>query len=278
MSGTRLAAMPSAPPPRIGLFDSGVGGLSLLHTLRARVPAARIDYLADSVHAPYGERDDTFILERSLRIADSLFAAGAQALVVACNTATAVAIDELRRRHPQRAIVGIEPGLKPAIAQTCSGRVGIMATTATLRSARWRTLLEREGGGRHVHEQPCPGLAAAIERGDPGDPALAAEVESNCRALRAAGVDVVVLGCTHYPFVRAQIERALGMGVAVIDTADAVAAQVARVVAPADVRWPAAPPAPLPLLQTTGDVQRLRRFASHWLPFEVDVRPAPAEL
>jgi len=261
----------------IGVFDSGVGGVSLLAPLRALLPDARIRYLADSAHAPYGERDEAAIVTRSLRISEHLVAAGAQLLVVACNTATAAAVTELRRVHPGRPIVGIEPGLKPALARSRNGRVGVMATAATLRSARFRALLAREAGARQVHLQACVGLAAAIEHGELDDPQLAATVERHCRPLREAGVDTVALGCTHYPFARSAIEAALGPGVEVVDTSEAVAAQVARVALP--LRG-AAVNAEMPrvLLETTGEVARLRRFATRWLAFEFQVDAAPADL
>lgn len=259
------------------MFDSGVGGLSLLGALRARLPGASIHYVADSAHAPYGELDDDAIVQRSTRIAAHLVAQCAQLIVVACNTATAAAVAELRRIHPTLPIIGIEPGLKPALATSRNGRVGIMATSATLRSPRFRALLAREGSGASVHLQACVGLAAAIEHGEIEDPLVAQSVERHCRPLREAKVDTVALGCTHYPFVRAAIEQALGTGVVVIDTADAVAAQVARRCAGLP-EASSASGASTCLLETTGDADRLRRFAARWLPFEVKVRAAPADL
>lgn len=262
---------------RIGLFDSGIGGLSVLAAVRAVLPHAHLHYVADSAWAPYGELETPAIRERALRIAHHLAAGGAQVIVVACNTATAAAVAELRAQLAPRPIVGVEPGIRPALARTRNGRVGVMATRSTLASARFRALLEREAAGRRVHLQACVGLADAIEAGALDDPALAALVEAHCRPLREAGVDAVALGCTHYPFVREAIQRALGPEVVVIDTSSAVAAQVARVAASLP---PLAGPdaAPGCLLQTTGDVQRLQRFAAHWLPFAVHVEAAPADL
>jgi len=274
-----VPAVPSSTPwtGRIGLFDSGVGGLSILPALRERVPAAGIHYVADSAHAPYGELSDAAIRLRAGRIAQHLVDQGAQVVVVACNTATAMAVDELRNRFAQLPIVGIEPGLRPALARTRNGRVGVMATTATLRSARFRALLEREASGQSVHLQACTGLAAAIEQGDLDDPHLAGVIEQHCGALRAAGVDTVALGCTHYPFARAAIERALGPSIAVIDTAQAVAAQVARV-CETTTAVPSPGRAPACLLQTTGDAALLQRFAARWLAIDADITAAPAGL
>lgn len=264
-----------SPSPRIGVFDSGVGGLSLLRALHRRLPHACLHYVADSAYAPYGERDEAEIRERSLRIAAHLVAEGATLLVLACNTATAAAIDTLRARWPGIPVVGIEPGLKPALAATRCGRVGVMATSATLRSARFRSLLAREAGDRSVHLQACTGLADAIERHDPGDSRLTDLVERHCAPLRAAGVDAVALGCTHYPLVIDAIRHALGTAVRVIDTSDAVAEQVARRFGAAST---GADPCPAALLETTGNVARLQAVASHWLDFAFFVQPAPAAL
>lgn len=253
--------------PRIGVFDSGVGGLSLLRALHHRVPGAALHYVADSAYAPYGERSEDQIRERSLRIAAHLLAEHADMLVVACNTATAAAVEALRGRWPGVPVVGIEPGLRPAIAASRRGSVGVMATATTLRSERFRALLAREALGSEVHLQACTGLADAIERLEPGDVALGALIERHCEPLRDAGVDAVALGCTHYPLVRAQIEHALGGGVCVIDTSEAVAEQVARRLGPAP-----AGTAPVEL-ETTGDPARLQSVARRWLDFDVVVRP-----
>jgi glutamate racemase len=260
---------PAPPPSCIGIFDSGVGGLSILQAVRTRLPEAPLRYVADSAFAPYGERDDAEILRRSERITDHLVAHGARLVVVACNTATAVAIDRLRAIHPQVAFVGVEPGVRPAVAASRCGHIGVMATTATLRSARFEALLAREAVACRVHLQACPGMASAIEHGHRHDPELLALIAHHAGFVRDAGVDVVALGCTHYPFVRAEIQRALGDGVRVIDTADAVAAQVARL-------WQAGQgPGPATcLLEATGDTGRLAEFAERWLGLEAGMTPA----
>ena len=263
-----------SPTPRIGVFDSGVGGLSLLRALHRRLPHAALHYVADSAYAPYGERDEAEIRARSLLIAGHLVAQGATLLVVACNTATAAAVEALRARWPAMAVVGIEPGLKPALAATRCGRVGVMATSATLRSARFHALLSREAGDRFVHLQACTGLADAIERHDPGDAALTDLIERHCAPLRAAGVDAVALGCTHYPLVVDEIQRALGASVRIIDTSEAVAEQVARRLGLASAG--AAPCSAL--LETTGDTARLQSVASRWLDFGFAVEQAPTVL
>jgi glutamate racemase len=286
-------ARPDEPPPlrrlRLGVFDSGVGGLSVLRDLQRELPHAALLYLADSGHAPYGERSDGHVTERSHRVAGWLVEQRVDALVIACNTATAVAAASLRAAYPELSIVGVEPGLKPAVALAAQrgrghghghgARIGVMATPATLRSAKFMRLLDAHAGGARVHLQPCPGLAHAIETHDAGSPALLEAIEASCAPLRTAGVDVVVLGCTHYPLVHAQIARALGDGVAIVDTAEAVARQAARRCAQIEVargaafvRSPCAEPA---RLCTTGDAARLRRVAERWLPFGFELAALP---
>lgn len=250
--------------PCIGVFDSGVGGLSVLHALHRALPHAPLLYVADSGHAPYGERDDAHVLERSHRIARFLRERGAQMLVVACNTATAVAAPSLRAEHADWPIVGIEPGVKPAAVLTHNGHIGVMATSVTLRSARFRRLLAAHGAHATVHLQPCPGLAHAIEGGDLGSYELAALVERHTAPLRAAACDVVVLGCTHYSYAAPLIQTALGEKVRLVDTADAVARHTATLAS----RLPHAPPrldeASL-RFWTSGDTARLSVLVARWL-------------
>lgn len=250
------------------MFDSGVGGLSILQAVRERLPRAPICYVADSAHAPYGERSDSEVLDRGQRITAHLLAQGACVVVLACNTATAVAIDALRAAHPHVRFVGVEPGVRPAVAASAKRHIGVMATTATLRSDRFQALLRRDATGCQVHLQACRGLAAAIERGRRDDPELRALIERNAGEVRDAGVDVVALGCTHYPFVRTEIEHVLGAGVRVIDTSDAVAAQVARV-------WPenSKPAIGACRIATTGRPEQLADFVAQWLSLQADLEP-----
>lgn len=260
-----------APPAlRIGLFDSGVGGLSVLRALQTLAPHAELLYVADSGHAPYGERDDAFVQQRSLHVAQFLRGQGVQVLVVACNTATASAIALLRHTHAGLPIVGVEPGIKPAVALSRNGRIGVLATEGTLRSEKFRRLMHAHAGQAQLHLQPCPGLALAIEQGDLDGPAVRDLVARFCEPLRQQ-VDTVVLGCTHYAFVARHIQAALGPDVRLVDTADAVARQALAQCTP-----PTAAPAGRVHLWTSADAAALRRIAQRWLPFGVSVAALPA--
>lgn len=272
---------PQDPPAstaacRIGVFDSGVGGLSVLRALRRDLPRAEFHYVADSAHAPYGERSEAYVIERSRALARFLIAQGAQLLVVACNTATAAAVAALRSDEPGRPIVGVEPGIKPAVARTRNGRIGVMATRGTLASDKFRRLMETHGTGTQVHLQACPGLAHAIEGGRLDDPALRARVEEHCAPLRALGVDTVVLGCTHYPFAAGLIQQALGPEVVLIDTADAVSRRVRDLAqslgSPPDLQPGAVH------LWSSGPPDALSRIASLWLDPELQARALPPGL
>lgn len=261
----------AAPRPRIGVFDSGVGGLSVLRALQRYLPSATLLYAADSGHAPYGERDPDFVASRASTLAAHLIHQGAQLLVVACNTATAAAIDRLRVEHPHLPIVGVEPGLKPAIALTRNRRIGVMATQATLESPRFRRLLATYADGFCVHLQACIGLASAIESFPPGSDEVMALVDRHTAPLRLAGVDTVVLGCTHYPFAASSIADALGPQITLVDTSDAVARQALRL----SHALPSSAAAPRATLWTSGDPVQLRTMASRWLDFDTDVMPLP---
>jgi glutamate racemase len=217
-----------SPDAPIGVFDSGLGGLSVLRHARAALPAEDFLYVADSGFAPYGERSADWIRARSAELGEFLIARGVKTLLIACNTATAAAAQSLRERWPRLPIIGMEPAVKPAAAATKTGTVGVLATTGTLASSRFAALLDTFGRDVHVVTRPGSGLVEAVERGDFDTPATRAVVASHVEPLVAEGADVIVLGCTHYPFLRPLIEQAAGPGVSVIDTGDAVARQLAR--------------------------------------------------
>jgi glutamate racemase len=218
----------------IGIFDSGVGGLSILRHVRALLPHEHLVYVADSGFAPYGGKPEAVVAERSLSIARFLAGQGAKAIVVACNTATGAAVKLLREALPDLPIVGVEPGLKPAAAATHSGKVGVLATERTLASDKFLHLRDQivESTGTRFLLQPCRGLVDQIELGDLGAPAIVEMLRGYVTPLLDAGADTLVLGCTHYPLVQASIERVIAehgvRGVTLVDTGEAVARQVAR--------------------------------------------------
>lgn len=214
----------------IGIFDSGLGGLTVLRALRARLPAEDFLYFADTRFLPYGDRPEAFLKERGLIIAEALAARGAKALVIACNTATAAAAEAIRAATALP-VVALEPGVKPAAALTRSGVIGVLATTRTLASERFRRLVENHANHVRVLAQPCPGLAEAIEAHGPGSAEVARHLDAFVTPLADAGADVVVLGCTHYPWVADAIAARLPAGVRLIDTGEAVARQLERLLA-----------------------------------------------
>lgn len=216
---------------QVGIFDSGVGGLSVLREIRRALPAESLLYVADSGHVPYGEKTPEFIRARCLHIAEHLLEQGAKALVLACNTATAAAAASLRERYAQVPIIGMEPAVKPAAAATASGVVGVLATTGTLKSARFAALLDRFASGVRVITQPCPGLVERIEAGDLYGPRTRTMLRGWVEPLLAEGCDVLILGCTHYPFIRPLLAELVPDGVRLIDTGAAVACQLRRVLA-----------------------------------------------
>jgi glutamate racemase len=258
-------------PAPIGVFDSGIGGLSILKALRAELPHESFVYFSDSAHAPYGERDGAYVVERSLTIAELLREKhGVKALVVACNTATAVAIGALRARHPDLPVVGVEPAIKPALSQTRTGHIGVLATRRTVGSTKFNELLTTLAHKAHFSVTACDGLAKAIEN----------QNESEIRALiytytSATGIfgsnfgeiDTLVLGCTHYPLEHAAFQLAVGKSVVLVEPGLAVARRVSSVLEnlrkahttpnqPGSVTW----------LGSAADLSPLMGAARHWLP------------
>ena len=223
----------------IGVFDSGVGGLSVLRHIRAHLPGENLMYFADSGYAPYGAKPEHVVAERSLAVAQFLIDHGAKALVVACNTATVAAIKLLRAHFPDLPIVGVEPGLKPAAAASRNGKVGVLATEVTLAGEKFLALREQisSASGAEFLLRGCPGLVEQIELGELDSAAMRSMLEAYIVPLLDLGADTLVLGCTHYPFVRASIEevvaKAVEREVVLVDTGDAVARQIARLLAAA---------------------------------------------
>ena len=226
--------MPTAADAAIGIFDSGIGGLSVLRHIHAALPREQLLYFADSGYAPYGDKTEAQIVERSLAIASFLLEQRVKALVVACNTATAAAIQAIRTRWPQLLVVGIEPGLKPAAQLTRSRTVGVLATRSTLASQRFALLQAQMQAQYQVRYLPqaCVGLVDLIEKGELHSPATVQLLERYLAPLLEQGADTLVLGCTHYPFVRPAIESVckslVGETPDIIDTGQAVTRQLQR--------------------------------------------------
>ena len=229
--------MPAAANAPVGIFDSGLGGLSVLRHVRMLLPGETLLYVADSAFAPYGDRPEAEVVARTLAIAGFLVAQGIKALVIACNTATAAAIAAVRERYPALPVVGVEPGLKPAALCSVSRVVGVLATGRTLSSARFQALeaqLSATTGVRFL-SQACSGLADQVEKGELRSAATSALVGRYVEPLVRQGADTLVLGCTHYPFLSSLIEaaarRAGASRVMLVDTGEAVARQLHRVLA-----------------------------------------------
>lgn len=211
----------------IGVFDSGVGGLSVLQHIRHTLPEAKLIYVADSAHVPYGDKPASYIEQRAHTLTRFLIEHGADAIVIACNTATAAAAASLRNQFTLP-IIGMEPAVKPAVAATRSGVVGVLATIGTLESARFAALLERYGEEVEIVTQGCPGLVEQVEQGDLHSTTTRALLEHYTAPLLTRGADTLILGCTHYPFLTPLIRAVVGDGITLVDTGAAVARQVQR--------------------------------------------------
>jgi glutamate racemase len=253
--------MASQPAHRIGIFDSGIGGLSVLRAVQQRLPGAHLSYIADSLHTPWGDRPTDWITARCLQLAGWLIDDGAGLVLVACNTGTTQAMAALRAHWPGHRFVGVEPGIKPAVAASRNHRVAVLATTGTLRSARLRHLVDTHADGTQVVQLPCPGLADAIEAAGTQPHALQQQLATIAQAVQQSGADTVVLGCTHYPLVADALQQLLGPGTTLVDTADAIARRVASLVGDA----PASGRAPGLRLFSTANPADLTQAARRWL-------------
>ncbi|CAH0446266.1 glutamate racemase [Ralstonia syzygii] len=243
----------------VGVFDSGLGGLSVLRAIRAELPAESLLYLADSRHAPYGEKSPQFIAERTLRVCGWLVGQGCKALVIACNTATAQAVHLLREQLAVP-VIGVEPGLKPAVATSQSRVVGVLATESTLRSDKFARLLGNVSEDCRVLCQPGYGLVPLIERGDTHSPAVRELLQAYLQPMLEAGADTLVLGCTHYPFLQDAIREIAGDRLTLIDTGHAVARHLGRTLAATQLQATSA--AASPRFLSTADVLPLQAMVA----------------
>jgi glutamate racemase len=244
----------------IGLFDSGVGGLSVLREIRKQFPAEPLLFLADQAHVPYGPRPLEQVRGYAVEITRYLLGQGAGLIVVACNTASAAALHHLRETFPGVPFVGMEPAVKPAAETSQSRRVGVLATPATFQGALYASVVERFAQDVRLLQHTCPGLVGQIEAGRLDTPKTRRILQEALLPMLAEGIDTVVLGCTHYPFVIPLIEQIVGPAVRVIDPAPAVARQVGRMLEAYALRHtPIAvePAVGVMRFVTTGDVRRL---------------------
>ena len=260
----------------VAVFDSGVGGLSVLRHLCQRLPHERILYLADQAHVPYGPRPDAEVRHFAQEITRFFLKQRVKLIVVACNRASAAALDDLRATFPALPFVGMEPAVKPAAAQTRSGKIGVLATAGTFESRRYANLRDRFARQITVLEDSCAGLVPLIERGQLATPETATLVTRVVAPMLDAGADTLVLGCTHYPFVRAAIEAAVqaltDREVSIIDPAPAVARQAGRVLLAHDLHAADAAPGTIEAF-TTGDPEKFAALARQLLGYPLPATP-----
>ncbi|MTI81826.1 MAG: glutamate racemase [Firmicutes bacterium] len=212
----------------IGIFDSGLGGLSIAKEIRKLLPNEDLLYYGDSAYCPYGEKPHEVIKERVFSISNFLLSNGAKILVVACNTASIVSLDEIRKKF-QVPVVGVEPAVKPAVSATKTGTIGVLATGVTLSGDRFSSLVQRYCDKTTVVTQPCPGLVEQVENGKVHNEETQKLLTKYVKPLLEQDADTIVLGCTHYPFLRSKIMEIAGPNVTIIDTGLPVAQQTARV-------------------------------------------------
>lgn len=222
-------AIRPTPSDWIGIFDSGMGGLSILRELLRELPEERLFYFADNLHLPYGPRPLDEVRRFATAIAGGLARLPAKAIVVACNTASAAALKHLRTVYPGIRFVGMEPAVKPAAAESRTGKVGVLATQATFQGELFESVVERFAHDVEVYRQPCPGLAEFIENHPPDHPCLEAMLEKFIAPLAAKGIDNLVLACTHYSLVKEAIERVAGPAIKVVDPSRAIARRTCAV-------------------------------------------------
>jgi glutamate racemase len=257
----------------IGVFDSGVGGLSVFRDIRAALPSEHIIFVADSGHLPYGNKSQSYIQKRARALAGFLKQQHTKAIVIACNTATTASVAELRQSL-DRPVVAVEPAVKPAAVATKTGVVGVLATDGTLHSTRFSDLRQRFAQGVEVVMQPAPGLVEQVEAGDLTGPQTRALVERYTQPLLAAGADAIVLGCTHYPFLRSLIAEVAGPDITVIETGVAVTRQLQAVLKERQA-LNTDPAAGREEFWTSGDTHQMERLVFSLLGRSVEAHKLP---
>ena len=262
--------MRTTPNSPIGIFDSGVGGISVLRALRQQIPDESVLYFGDQGHIPYGPRAMEQIREFSEAITRFLLEQGAKIIVVACNTASAAALQYLREIFPEVPFVGMEPAVKPAAEHTHTGKVGVLATPATFQGALYASVVERFANGVELFQDTCPGLVQQIEQGNLEGPEARRILEAALQPMLEKDIDTVVLGCTHYPFVIPLIQEIVGENVRVIDPAPAVARQTGRLLEARAMRNGSGAKSEVKLY-TSGDPETLRSLLPRLLGEKGDV-------
>lgn len=220
---------PSIQQQAIGVFDSGIGGLTVANAIKDLLPYESIYYFGDTSHIPYGTQSASTIQQYCEDITTFLLQESCKIIVIACNTATAAALPQLRAKWPHISFVGMEPAVKPAVLASKSKKIGVLATQTTFKSVRYQSLLERFAIGYTCYENPCIGLVEYIEAGKWDQPETYQLLKQVIHPMLSAGVDTLVLGCTHYPFVKKLIAQIAGQDIHIIDPAPAVAKQIERV-------------------------------------------------
>jgi glutamate racemase len=254
----------------IGIFDSGVGGLSVWREIARELPAESTIYVADQARLPYGPRPAAEVRAFAEEITARLVGLGCKTIVVACNTASAAALKSLRERHPELSFVGMEPAIKPAAQHSPSKVVGVMATAGTLQGRMFALAVERFAAGVTLVNQPCPGLVERIEAGELDTPATEALLRELLAPMLRAGIDTLVLACTHYPFVQPLIRKIVGDGIRIVDPAPAVTRQLARLLEQRGLRAPEGTRATHRFM-TSGDPARMQRALKALVGVEVKV-------
>lgn len=259
--------MPADSRGPIGIFDSGVGGLTVFREIARELPHESLVYFADQAHLPYGPRPAEEVRAFSEAITRELLAMGCKAVVVACNTASAAALKHLREKHPDVPFVGMEPAVKPAAEHSKTRVVGVMATPGTLQGRMFALAVERFASGVTLVNQPCPGLVELIEEGKLDATETEALLQELLKPMLGAGADTIVLACTHYPFVLPLLQKIAGDAVRIIDPAPAIARQVKRLLEQRNLLAPEGAPQQHRLI-TTGDPNRFQKTLARLMPRE----------
>ncbi len=259
------------PTNPIGIYDSGVGGLSVLREVRGLLPAEDLIYVGDQAHVPYGLRDMQEIQQLTKGVTRFLLDQDCKLIVIACNTASAAGLNLMREKYPQVPFVGMEPAVKPAAEQTHSGKVGVLATPTTFSGQLYASVVERFAHDVQLFTSTSPGLVAQIEKGNLDTPKTRKILEQALLPMLQEGVDTLVMGCTHYPFVIPAIERITAGKARVIDPAPAVARQVQRVLGQQNLLKPAMQPGTARFF-TSGDPQRFSGLIRHLIGMEAEAQ------